>query len=92
MGRSVLFFGCRNSNEDYIYREELEGYLADGTLNALYTAFSREQAEKVYVQHRIRYVATPCRLGTYRAGLVFMCAPGGLHGMGCVCVCWGAHA
>ena len=57
VGRSVLYFGCRNSNEDYIYKDELATYLADGTLDALYTAFSREQTEKVYVQHRLRYVS-----------------------------------
>ncbi len=59
VGKSVLYFGCRNSNEDFIYREELQGYQADGTLDVLYTAFSREQAEKVYVQHRLRYDARP---------------------------------
>jgi sulfite reductase alpha subunit-like flavoprotein len=50
----VLFFGCRKSTEDFLYKDELEAYLADGTLDALYTAFSREQVEKVYVQHRIK--------------------------------------
>lgn len=53
VGPSTLFFGCRKSGEDYIYREELEGYQRDGTLTALHLAFSRDGPQKVYVQHRI---------------------------------------
>lgn len=53
VGETVLFFGCRGRDEDFIYRDELEGYAADGTLTALHLAFSREGASKVYVQHLI---------------------------------------
>lgn len=51
VGRSVLFFGCRRRDEDFIYENELLSYTQDGTLTNLYTAFSREGVEKVYVQH-----------------------------------------
>jgi NADPH-ferrihemoprotein reductase len=54
VGETVLFFGCRRAEEDFIYSEELQGWQADGTLTQLHTAFSRAQEEKVYVQHRIR--------------------------------------
>lgn len=53
VGPTILFFGCRRRDEDYIYRDELAGYQQDGTLTQLHTAFSREQEEKVYVQHVI---------------------------------------
>lgn len=53
VGESHLFYGCRKSSEDFLYREELEGYVAEGTCK-LYTAFSREQADKVYVTHLLR--------------------------------------
>ena len=46
--------GVRKKTEDYLYQEELEGYLADGTLTKLYTAFSRDQPQKVYVTHLLR--------------------------------------
>ncbi|XP_018364415.1 PREDICTED: NADPH--cytochrome P450 reductase [Trachymyrmex cornetzi] len=49
-GDTILYFGCRKSQEDYLYHEELEQYVKDGTLT-LHTAFSREQLHKVYVTH-----------------------------------------
>ena len=52
-GRNWLFFGERSSSSDFLYREELESMLADGHLTRLDTAFSRDQADKVYVQDRI---------------------------------------
>jgi NADPH-ferrihemoprotein reductase len=54
-GRSILYFGCRNSKHDFLYEEELEAFQKEGTLDKLYTAFSREKpGHKVYVQHIIR--------------------------------------
>mmetsp|Transcript_2827 Transcript_2827/g.4034 ORF Transcript_2827/g.4034 Transcript_2827/m.4034 type:complete len:642 (+) Transcript_2827:49-1974(+) len=52
-GDSILFFGCRSKDIDFLYADELNEHLADGSLGKLITAFSREQDEKVYVQHRL---------------------------------------
>lgn len=52
-GRNWLFFGDRSASTDFLYRDELQGMLHDGHLSRLDTAFSRDQADKVYVQHRI---------------------------------------
>lgn len=49
-GRNWLFFGSRGSDSDFLYREEIEGWYADGHLSRLDTAFSRDQGDKVYVQ------------------------------------------
>lgn len=51
--QSILFFGCRHREHDYIYEEELCGYEEDQTLTHLHVAFSREQGHKVYVQDKI---------------------------------------
>ncbi|CAM9868729.1 unnamed protein product [Phaeothamnion confervicola] len=60
VGASVLFFGCRNRLLDFIYREDLEEFAADGTLSALHLAFSRDTADrKVYVQNRLAEEAAP---------------------------------
>ncbi|XP_055327531.1 NADPH--cytochrome P450 reductase-like [Paramacrobiotus metropolitanus] len=54
VGETILYFGCRKKAEDFIYNEELEGFVESGTLTKLYTAFSRDAPEKVYVQHLLR--------------------------------------
>ena len=53
-GRAWLFFGHQHEATDFFYRDELEAFLADGTLTRLSTAWSRDGAEKVYVQDRMR--------------------------------------
>ncbi len=57
MAPSYLYFGCRNEAKDFYYRSFWElsqrsGVLADP--GGLVTAFSRDQASKVYVSHRVR--------------------------------------
>ncbi|XP_014853881.1 PREDICTED: NADPH-dependent diflavin oxidoreductase 1 [Poecilia mexicana] len=50
---NVLFFGCRSEAKDFYFRSEWAAMTAAGKLQ-LFTAFSRDQEEKVYVQHRVR--------------------------------------
>ena len=55
-GRSWLFFGDRRRETDFLYGDELEGFVQSGTLTRLDLAFSRDGAErepKVYVQQRM---------------------------------------
>ena len=49
-----LFFGEQHQATDFYYREEIDGFRRDGTLERLDTAFSRDQRAKVYVQDRMR--------------------------------------
>ncbi|WP_435859898.1 molybdopterin-dependent oxidoreductase [Streptomyces narbonensis] len=49
-----LFFGEQHRATDFYYEDELTALLADGTLDRLDTAFSRDQRAKVYVQDRMR--------------------------------------
>ena len=52
-GRNWLFFGDQYRAENYYYREEFEEMVRDGLLDRLDLAFSRDQAERVYVQHKM---------------------------------------
>lgn len=52
-GKNWLFFGDRSQKTDYLYGDEWESYQKDGILNELDLAWSRDQAEKVYVQHKM---------------------------------------
>jgi sulfite reductase (NADPH) flavoprotein alpha-component len=52
-GKAWLIFGEQRRATDFFYQDEWERYLADGALAKLTTAFSRDQAHKVYVQHRM---------------------------------------
>jgi sulfite reductase (NADPH) flavoprotein alpha-component len=52
-GRNWLFFGEQRAATDFYYRDELEKMFSDGHLTKLSTAFSRDQAEKIYVQNRM---------------------------------------
>ncbi|PKU38115.1 nadph--hypothetical protein [Limosa lapponica baueri] len=54
VGDTVLYYGCRREREDYLYREELDRFRQEGVLTQLNVAFSRDQAEKVYVQHLLK--------------------------------------
>ena len=53
-GRSWLFFGDQHEATDFLFADELKAWLADGTLSRLDTAWSRDQAKKVYVQDLMR--------------------------------------
>ncbi|MGB7481167.1 MAG: assimilatory sulfite reductase (NADPH) flavoprotein subunit, partial [Burkholderiaceae bacterium] len=52
-GRSWLFFGERNFRTDFLYQAEWQGWLRAGLLTRADVAFSRDQHEKIYVQHRL---------------------------------------
>lgn len=52
-GRNWLFFGDQKLASDFLYKEEFEAMLKEGTLSALDLAFSRDQVQKIYVQHRM---------------------------------------
>lgn len=51
VGQILLFFGCRRSDHDFLYRSELEQLQQEGALSQLYVALSREPgASRTYVQ------------------------------------------
>ncbi|KAL4963607.1 NADPH--hemoprotein reductase cprA [Aspergillus stella-maris] len=55
VGPTVLFFGCRKQDEDFLYKDEFKTWQEQmGENLKIITAFSREGAQKVYVQHRLK--------------------------------------
>ena len=74
LGPAMLFFGCRNPDEDFIYRDELEGFAHDGLVD-LNVAFSRA-GEKTYVQHLIERRAHDIFAMLDSGGAIYICGDG----------------
>jgi sulfite reductase (NADPH) flavoprotein alpha-component len=53
-GRNWLFFGDQSSKTEFYYKEQIEGWMDSGDLYKFTTAWSRDQEEKIYVQHRLK--------------------------------------
>ncbi|KAG0044801.1 hypothetical protein BGZ83_009923 [Gryganskiella cystojenkinii] len=78
VGPMILYFGSRNRANEYLYGEELEAYHADGLLTHLRLAFSRDQKEKIYIQHKMnedgallhKYLLDPSLSGHF-----YLCGP-----------------
>ncbi len=56
-GRNWLFFGEQYFVSDFYYQTDIQEWLSTGVLQKLDTAFSRDQKEKIYVQHRVKQQA-----------------------------------
>ncbi|MFL2945130.1 MAG: sulfite reductase flavoprotein subunit alpha [Candidatus Poseidoniales archaeon] len=52
-GRNWLFFGEVHEESTFFYKDEWIDYMKNGHLDKLTTAFSRDQENKIYVQHRL---------------------------------------
>lgn len=77
--RNWLLFGERNRAHDFLYRESLEQWLADGKLARLDLAFSRDQQERIYVQDLLRSAADEVRRWVDDGAVLYVC--GSLEGM-----------
>lgn len=52
-GKNWLFFGDQHFITDFLYQTELQNWVETGVLTKLNVAFSRDQKEKIYVQHKM---------------------------------------
>ena len=75
-GKNWLFFGDQREATDFLYREELEQMKAAGFLTRLDTAFSRDQAEKIYVQNRMMEHADELWAWLEEGGCFYVCGDG----------------
>lgn len=77
--RNWLVFGERNAEHDFYCRDELESAVQRGDLQRLDLAFSRDQAEKIYVQDRLRQAAAELQRWVAEGAYIYVC--GSLIGM-----------
>ena len=77
--RNWLLFGERNAEHDFYCRDELQAWLEGGQLQRLDLAFSRDQAQRLYVQDRLREAADELRAWIAEGAAFYVC--GSLQGM-----------
>ncbi|MET0288534.1 MAG: iron-uptake factor, partial [Pseudoxanthomonas sp.] len=74
-----LLFGERNAAHDHFCAQDMRDWHADGHLQRLDLAFSRDQDHKVYVQHHLADAADALRAWIARGAVIHVC--GSLAGM-----------
>ncbi len=72
-GDNWLFFGDQTFTQDFLYQVEWQGYLKSGLLTRIDIAFSRDQAEKIYVQDRLREHAAEVFAWLERGAHFYIC-------------------
>ncbi|BCQ66914.1 hypothetical protein PEQA60_09040 [Pseudomonas sp. Eqa60] len=77
--RNWLIFGERNAEHDFYFKDELQEWRTRGDLSRLDLAFSRDQAEKIYVQDRLRQAADELKKWLDDGAAIYIC--GSLQGM-----------
>lgn len=68
-----LIFGERNAEYDFYFKDELQGWHNQGLLNKLQTAFSRDQAERIYVQDIVKSSATDIAKWINNGAAIYVC-------------------
>jgi cytochrome P450/NADPH-cytochrome P450 reductase len=75
LGPAMLFFGCRRPDQDYLYADELQAFAASG-ITELFTAFSRGDGPKTYVQHLLAARKDRVWELIERGAVIFVCGDG----------------
>lgn len=75
-GRNWLFFGNRNRRTDFLYQLEWQRFQRQGNLHRLSVAFSRDQTEKIYVQHRLREAGREVYDWLEQGAHIYVCGDG----------------
>lgn len=75
LGPALLFFGCRNAKQDFLYQDEMKAFAADGICE-LHVAFSRGDAPKTYVQHLVAAQQDRVWSLIEESAIVYVCGDG----------------
>lgn len=72
-GKNWLFFGEQHFITDFLYQAEIQSWAETGVLTKVETAFSRDQAEKVYVQHKMLQHGAEFFEWLHAGSIVYVC-------------------
>lgn len=76
--KDLLFFGCRNAESDYFFRDEWQSLTESGVPLEVFAAFSRDQRQKVYVQDLVRQQsARVYDAVANKSGIIYICGSSG---------------
>ncbi|RYY75196.1 MAG: oxidoreductase, partial [Comamonadaceae bacterium] len=78
-GPNWLVFGERSRTHDFLHREEIEAWQAGGLLQRVDLAFSRDQSDRIYVQHLLAAVGDTLKAWVDDGAAIYVC--GSLKGM-----------
>lgn len=72
-GKNWLFFGEQHFVTDFLYQSEIQNWFDTGVLTKVSTAFSRDQKEKIYVQHKMMQHGNELFEWIHTGGYVYVC-------------------
>lgn len=72
-GKNWLIFGNQHFTQDFLYQTEWQGWAKDSLLNKYDFAWSRDQEEKIYVQHKIREEAAELWQWLQQGAHIYVC-------------------
>ncbi|KAH9951846.1 assimilatory sulfite reductase [Amylocystis lapponica] len=76
VGPTYYYFGSRHQAQEYLYGEEIEAFVLDGTITRAGLAFSRDGPRKVYIQHLMREdAAALAQMLWDEKGVFYLCGP-----------------
>ncbi|CAL1701490.1 unnamed protein product [Somion occarium] len=76
VGPTFYYFGSRHRAQEYLYGEEIEAFILDGTITRAGLAFSRDTRKKIYIQHKMHEDGKDlARLLLREKGVFYLCGP-----------------
>src|ERR1700722_4247258 len=76
VGPMYYYFGSRYQSQEYLYGEEIEAYIQDGTITKAGLAFSRDGKRKVYIQHKmVEDAEALVQMLREEEGVFYLCGP-----------------
>ncbi|TCD62729.1 hypothetical protein EIP91_006454 [Steccherinum ochraceum] len=76
VGPAYYYFGSRHRSQEYLYGEEIEAFILDGTISRAGLAFSRDQKNKVYIQNLMKQDGKDLvKMLLRENGVFYLCGP-----------------